>query len=254
MVNEIWAPSRFIQAAFAEKTRKPVEYMPLCVVPQPFQARRRIDFGLPENHFLFLFVFDFLSYIERKNPIAAIRAFQVAFPDRSSHVGLVIKVMNGDLKSKQWIEMMKLIDDDPRIHIINKTMSRSDVLALIDSCDSFVSLHRSEGFGRGPAEAMLLGKPVIVTNYSGNTDFNRPDNSCLVNFRLIPVEAGQYVFEDGQFWADPDVEHAAWHMRRLVENLSLASEIGLAGKEFISRNFNQEVIGQMYAKRLKEII
>jgi len=254
MVDEIWAPSRFIQAAFSEKTGKPVEYMPLCVTLQPFQVRRRIEFGLPENHFLFLFAFDFLSYVERKNPFAVIRAFQVAFPDRSSRVGLVIKVMNGDLKSTQWRRMMNLIDNDKRIHIINKTMSRSDVLALIDSCDSFVSLHRSEGFGRGPAEAMLLGKPVIVTNYSGNTDFTRPDNSCLVDYRLIPVETGQYMFEDGQVWADPDVEHAAWHMRRLVANPAAAAEIGLRGKEFISANFNQSVIGRIYARRLKDIM
>lgn len=254
MVDEIWAPSRFIQAAFAEKTGKPVEYMPLCVTLQPFLARRRIEFKLPENHFLFLFAFDFLSYIERKNPFAAIQAFQIAFPDSSSPVGLVIKIMNGDLKNLQWKKMMAVIDDDPRIYIINQTMSRSDVLALIDSCNSFVSLHRSEGFGRGPAEAMLLGKPVIVTNYSGNTDFTLPDNSCLVNYRLIPVEAGQYVFEDGQVWADVDVEHAAWQMRRLVESTTAAAEIGLRGQNFIRTNFNQSVIGEIYAKRLKEII
>ncbi len=254
MVDEIWAPSRFIQSAFAEKTGIPVEYMPLCVTLQPFQKRGRIEFKLPENHFLFLFVFDFLSYMERKNPFAAIRAFQIAFPDRSCKVGLVIKVMNGDSENPQWVKMMALIDNDSRIQIINRTMSRSEVLSLIDSCDSFVSLHRSEGFGRGPAEAMLLGKPVIATNYSGNTDFTRPDNSCLVNYRFRPVESGQYVFEDGQVWADADVQHAAWHMKRLVENPAMTAEIGLRGKDFIRTNFNKSVVGGIYAKRLKNIM
>ena len=254
MVDEIWAPSRFIQSAFAEKTRKPVEYMPLCVTLQPFQARRRSEFKLPENHFLFLFAFDFLSYIERKNPFAAIRAFQVAFPDRSSQVGLVIKVMNGDSQNQQWVEMLALIDNDPRVHIINRTMSRGEVLALMDSCDSFVSLHRSEGFGRGPAEAMLLGKPVIVTNYSGNTDFTHPENSCLVNYSLVPVKTGQYVFGDGQVWADADVQHAAWHMKRLVEKPASAAEIGLKGKDFILTKFSQSVVGRIYAQRLKYVM
>lgn len=254
MVDEIWAPSRFIQSAFAEKTSKPVEYMPLCVSLQSFQARGRVEFKLPENYFLFLFVFDFHSYIERKNPFAAIKAFQLAFPDRSSQVGLVIKVMNGNLESPEWVRMMVLIDDDPRIHIINRTMSRGEVLALIDSCDCFVSLHRSEGFGRGPAEAMLLGKPVIVTNYSGNIDFTRPDNSLLVNYHLIPVETGQYVFGDEQVWADADVEHAAWHMKRLMDKPAIVAEIGLRGKDFIRTNYNQSAVGAIYAKRLKVIL
>lgn len=253
MVDEIWAPSRFIQSSFAEKTSKPVEYMPLCVTIPPFKARRRTDFGLPENHFLFLFAFDFLSHIDRKNPFAAIWAFQMAFPDRSTPVGLVIKIMNGDIKNPQWMKMMAAIGDDTRIHVINRTMCRGDVLALIDSCNSFLSLHRSEGFGRGPAEAMLLGKPVIVTNYSGNTDFTRPENSCLVDYRLIPVEAGQYLFEEGQVWADVDIEHAAWHMRRLFEDTTFATEIALRGQEFIRANFNPSVIGGIYAKRLKDL-
>jgi glycosyltransferase involved in cell wall biosynthesis len=124
---------------------------------------------------------------------------------------------------------------------------------LIDSCNSFVSLHRSEGFGRGPAEAMLLGKPVIVTNYSGNTDFTRPDNSCLVDYCLIPVRAGQYVFEEGQVWADVDIEHAAWHMKRLSEETTYATEIALRGQEFIREKFNSFVIGEIYARRLQEL-
>lgn len=251
MVDEIWAPSRFIQYAFAEKTSKPVEYMPLCVALPTFSKRSRAYFRLPENRFLFVFAFDFLSYIERKNPFATIRAFQTAFPDRSTPVGLVIKVMNGDGKNPQWVRMMEIIADDPRIHVLNQTMNREDVLALFDACDCFVSLHRSEGFGRGPAEAMYLGKPVIVTNYSGNTDFTRAENSCLVDYKLVSVKPGQYVFDEGQVWADADVEHAAWHMRRLVGENAFALEIGARGREFIHANYNPVAIGEIYAKRLR---
>jgi glycosyltransferase involved in cell wall biosynthesis len=35
----------------------------------------------------------------------------------------------------------------------------------------FLSLQRSEGFGRGMAEALQLGVDVITTAYGGNTDF-----------------------------------------------------------------------------------
>lgn len=253
MVDEIWAPSRFIQKAFADCTKKPVEYMPLCVSLPPVPKFSRSHYGLPINSFLFLFTFDFFSYIDRKNPFAIIRAFKKAFPHKSKRVGLVIKVMNGDSENAQWIRMLELIDNDPRIYVLNKTMSRTEVLGLFEVCDCFVSLHRSEGFGRGPAEAMYLGKPVIVTNYSGNVDFTLQNNSCLVDYQLIPVEEGQYVFSNGQVWADPDITHAAWYMRKLVDNTAFSNEIGLKGKECIYSKFSPAAIGAIYEKRLREI-
>jgi glycosyltransferase involved in cell wall biosynthesis len=253
LVDEIWAPSRFIQNAFQEKTNLPVTYMPLCVSLPQIPNYSRQSFGLPINSFLFLFTFDFFSYIHRKNPFAIIKAFQKAFPQQTKHVGLVIKVMNGNEKNSDWKKMLNLIDGDPRIYIINRTIDRSEVLGLFKVCDCFVSLHRSEGFGRGPAEAMYLGKPVIVTNYSGNTDFTLPDNSCLVNFQLIPVEEGQYVFEKGQEWADPDIDHAMWYMKKLVADPEYCRNIGSNGSHYIRTHFDPKTIGNMYYKRLHEL-
>jgi glycosyltransferase involved in cell wall biosynthesis len=253
MMDEIWAPSRFIQEAFAAKTSIPVEYMPLCVTLPAVPEYGRQYFGLPDRSFIFLYTFDFLSYFDRKNPFAAIRAFKAAFPRQNGSVALVLKVMNGDTGSAQWRQMTELIDGDPRIIILNKTLDRHEVVGLIDLCDCFVSLHRSEGFGRGPAEAMYLGKPVIVTNYSGNTDFTLPDNSCLVDYKLVPVGAGQYPFHQGQVWADADVEHAAWFMKKVCSDTQFASEIATKGRDFIHENFNQRKIGSMYAERLKKL-
>jgi glycosyltransferase involved in cell wall biosynthesis len=253
MMDEIWAPSRFIQQAFGEGADIPVEYMPLCVVLPEFERLGRQHFGLPGRAFVFLYTFDFLSFLDRKNPFAAIRAFKLAFPDRRSESCLVLKVINGKDESPQWANMIQLIDGDPRIVVIKRTLNRSEVLALLDTSDCFVSLHRSEGFGRGPAEAMYLGKPVIVTNYSGNTDFTLANNSCLVDFKLIPVEEGQYPCHQGQQWADADVEHAAWYMKKLRADIVYASDIGARGKSYIHGNFNQRTIGTIYESRLKKL-
>ena len=54
------------------------------------------------------------------------------------------------------------------------------------SVDVYVSLHRSEGFGLGMAEAMRLAKPVIATAYSANVDFCTSQNSLQVGYRLVP--------------------------------------------------------------------
>jgi glycosyltransferase involved in cell wall biosynthesis len=253
MMDEVWAPSRFIQQAFAERADIPVEYMPLCVTLPEFNRLDRRHFDLPDQAFMFLYTFDFFSFLDRKNPFAAIRAFKRAFPEGKSDVCLVLKVMNGKEESPLWVNMTQLIDGDPRIVVINRTLNRSEVLALLDTSDCFLSLHRSEGFGRGPAEAMYLGKPVIVTNYSGNTDFTFADNSCLVDFTLIQVEEGQYPFHQGQQWADADVEHAAWYMKKLHADSAYARDVGAHGRAYIHENFNQRTIGAIYESRLKKL-
>ena len=253
LVDEIWAPSRFIQQAFAERTGIPVEYMPICVSLPRVDNPGRAALGVPEDKFLFLFTFDFLSYIERKNPFAAIRAFKAAFPAGGEKVGLVIKAMNVDESGARWREMQALIDGDPRVTVLSGTMRRELLYGLVQSCDCYVSLHRSEGFGRGPAEAMALGKPVIVTGYSGNLDFTRPDNACLVDFELVPVPEGQYVFGRGQVWAEADVDHAAWHMRTVFCDQGFRAEIGARARHCIQSEFGPAVIGARYRARLKSL-
>ena len=253
IVDEVWAPSRFIQQAIASRTTVPVEYMPVCVTLPSLGQFDRHYFGLPENRYLFLFTFDFFSFIERKNPFAAIRAFKKAFPDRSTKVGLVIKVMNGNTRDKNWIRMMELIDKDHRIIVLNQTMNRQEILGLYAVTDCFVSLHRSEGFGRGPAEAMYLKKPVIVTNYSGNTDYTLSDNSCLVDYQLIPVGQEEYIFGEGQVWADPDIEQAAWYMQKLFEDSVYRENVAERGANLIHTKYSPESIAKYYTNRLRKL-
>ena len=251
-VDEIWAPSRFIQDAFSAVTDKPVVYMPLCVDLSFGSWKRRGHFGLPEDKFLFLFYFDSYSYYQRKNPFAALRAFKKAFEGRDD-VGLVVKTQNARSSSPEWLQLLEMADGDPRIHVLNRAMSKGEVLSLQAECDCFVSLHRSEGFGRGPAEAMWLGKPVITTGYSGNMDFTWPDNSLLVDYDLIRVRAGEYPFFQGQVWASPDEDHAASLMKRVVDEPGLAHDLGQRGAALMRGEFSARAVGKLYADRLHEV-
>lgn len=253
IMDEIWAPSRFIQEAFAKITTKPVNFMPLCVELPDFQRRDRSWFDLPQNAYLFYFAFDGNSFIDRKNPSAMIRAFKQAFPASVRDVGLVVKIMNSDAVSEKWNRFLDEVASDDRIIVIDAIMTRHDVLALFDCCDCFVSLHRSEGFGRAPAEAMHLGKPTIVTNYSGNTDFTRSGGSLLVDYTLVPVEPGEYVYADGCFWADPDIDHAAFQMRRAYERNPEILAIAARGQDIIKTEFDRNAIASRMQERLHAI-
>src|SRR3984893_16631028 len=166
-VQEVWVASRFAYEAIAPATAKPVFLMPPAVaIPAPEPGVKRADFGLPDDKFIFYFSFDFRSYTSRKNPLAAIAAFRRAFPYGDASVCLVLKTIGSSWKPEDRDALNETVRSDPRILVIDQELARPRAIALVAFTDCFVSLHRSEGFGRGPAEAMLLGKPVITTDYS----------------------------------------------------------------------------------------
>ncbi len=251
--DEVWCPSRFVQEAVASETNKPVHYLPVSVdFPIPC-GYERDHFGLPETKFLFLFVFDFKSYSVRKNPLACVSAFTKAFPRGNEPVGLVIKSMDGEKYPKEYQTLLREAARDSRVISIDAVYKPQEVWGLMQVCDAFVSLHRTEGFGYCIAQSMLLGKPVIATGYSGNIDFTRPDNSCLIDYKLIEVKKSEYPFAKGQVWADPDVEQAANCMQRLVEDKVYRNMVAEAGCSYIRTHHSTEAVGKIYRNRLHEL-
>jgi glycosyltransferase involved in cell wall biosynthesis len=254
-VDELWASSRFIQQALAERARVPVVWMPHPVDLGGTAPRDGSDLGLPSSAFLFLSFFDFTSFVARKNPLGAVRAFCAAFPsEASSRVGLVIKSNGSEAhpaEARAFLATPEL--RDPRIVVVNEVMDRRRLVSLLKRCDCFVSLHRSEGFGRGIAEALLLEKPVIVTGYSGNMDFTSPENACLVDFRLVDVGADEYPHGSGQQWADPDLEQAAEYMRRVVSDPAWAASLARRGRECVEAQHGVAAVGRRYRARLEKL-
>ncbi len=253
LMDEMWASSKFTQLSVQSEATVPVKLMPMVVELPPFHPRERTSFGIPEDKFLFMFTFDFNSSVHRKNPHAVVESFLKAFP-KNDDVALIIKSSNRDVTNPdvQWVQ--SLCEKDKRIIWIHETLNRSDFLALLNCCDTFVSLHRSEGFGRNIAEAMLLEKPVIVTNWSGNTDFCTSENSLLVDYKIAQLESGQYSFWEGQHWADPLIEHAAEQMKSTFAlSWEQRTALGTKARKTIEIGYNAKKVGQIYRAHLKEL-
>jgi glycosyltransferase involved in cell wall biosynthesis len=253
-VDEVWAASRFAYEAIAPATRKPVLLMPPAVaLPAAEPGLKRADFGLPDDKFVFYFSFDFRSYAARKNPLAAVEAFQRAFPQRRAPVFLVLKTIGSDWKRDDRDNLLEAIGSDPRILLIDREYTRPRAIALLALTDCFLSLHRCEGFGRGPAEAMLLDKPVITTAYSGTADFATRETTLLVDYELVPVGEGEYPGASGQVWAEPDIEQAAAAMRRISQDPGLVRQLGRSGRELIRRQYDPKLVGIQYLERIEAI-
>ena len=254
-VDELWASSRFIQHTLAERARVPVVWMPHPVEVTGAPTTEALDLPVPDERFLFLTFFDFTSFVTRKNPFGAIRAFRAAFPRGGApRVGLIVKANGASARpaeAKAFLASPEL--RDPRITVVNETLDRRRLLGLIRRCDCFVSLHRSEGFGRGIAEALLFEKPVIVTGYSGNMDFTNPQNACIVDYQLVDVGPDEYPHPAGQRWADPDLEQAAEHMRRVVTDPAWAVALARRGRELVESQHGVEAVGRRCRARLEKL-
>jgi glycosyltransferase involved in cell wall biosynthesis len=251
-VDEVWVASEFMRETFLKVSRKPVfKYRLPIQVPQIDRALSRADLGLPSK-FTFLYSFDFLSVLERKNPLGLIRAFTEAFPDGAGPA-LVIKTINGD---KRLLEMEKLrYAARGRSDIILRDgyLSPIENSTLTAFADCYVSLHRSEGFGLTMAEAMALGKPTIATAYSGNLEFMTPQNSYLCPYRLCPVGAEREPYPATSQWGDPDTEAAAQILREVYTNREAAELRGQRAAEDIRALHFPALAGGIIHKRFATI-
>ncbi|HEX7808698.1 MAG TPA: glycosyltransferase, partial [Thermoanaerobaculia bacterium] len=187
VLDEIWAPSAFIQSALSRKLSIPVVHLPHGIAVTEIETCTPEALGVPRGRFTFLCMFDFGSVLQRKNPFGAIDAFRRAFPD-DANVALLIKAGHSANHRDDYAELESRMRGVPNVYLTDRMLSRARVNGLIAACDGVVSLHHSEGFGLILAEAMALAKPVVATAWSGNTDFMNGANSCPVNYELVTLE------------------------------------------------------------------
>ena len=249
--DEFWTATEFVAAGLRRQYRQPVHVLPPGVEIAPFTPLSRAAFGLRDDEFVFVFVFHMTSVMDRKNPFGLIEAFTRAFP-AGEPARLVIKTSFGE-RHPDELARLKAAAAGANVTVIDRTTAHEETLSLMAAADAYVSLHRSEGLGLTMAEAMLLGRPVIATRYSGNLDFMDDGNSLLVDCELVTLDRDIPPYEAGMRWAEPDIAHAARLMRRLFDDPDAARALGLRAKADLEARLNCDVTGRAAAQRLREI-
>jgi glycosyltransferase involved in cell wall biosynthesis len=201
-------------------------------------------------------MFDVLSDSARKNPWGAVEAFSAAFPGRDD-VRLVVKVNNARAPQSDdgdIVRLEALAASDSRVVLVEESLSREDLWSLYASCDVLVSLHRAEGLGLGPLEAMAVGAAVVATGYSGVTDFMTAENSVPVPFTLVPVTGtsiNSYAGEGaGQKWAEPDLVAATAALRRLADDAQCRRQLGARAILTVQEAAARQLRGEAFAELL----
>lgn len=248
-VDEVWVGSRHVRDAVGRGAPVPVVAIPQPVSLAPDAARAAPPLRLPAG-FRFMFVFDYLSVFERKNPLAAIEAFARAFSPGSG-AALIIKSLNGEHDREAQQKLRAAVTAHADVHLIERHLTRSQLDGLMNAADCYVSLHRAEGFGYTLAETMWLGKPVIATSYSGNLDFMTPENSYLVDHRLVPIGPGNDPYPAEGVWAEPDIDHAARLLREVFDRPDHAAQRGERAAADIRASHSPEAAGRAMVQRLR---
>lgn len=252
LFDEIWVPSNFCAEAISKISPVPVIKIMHSIEIEKTTSKRR-DFNLPEDSFIFMTMFDYYSSVARKNPLATIEAYEKSFGKNNRDVLLIIKTSLSIEFPEEKKMLLERIADNKSIIVYEEIMERDKLYSLMSCCDSFVSLHRSEGFGLTMAEAMYLGKPVIATGYSANLEFMNVNNSFLVKFDVVPTGDQYYFSTEKDFWADPNVSHASTLMKIVVENPEIAKEIALQGQLDVQKNLSPSKMGEKIEARLRYI-
>jgi glycosyltransferase involved in cell wall biosynthesis len=251
--DEIWIASSFIAESLATVAPIPIVRMPppLVMPKSGSRERGRERLGVNEDEFLFLFAFDVHSHIERKNPAAAIEAFRRAFSPADS-ARLVLKCVNGGA-NPDGLDQLRQLAHGARVEIHDGYWSADEMRDLMAACDAYVSLHRSEGTGLTITDAMALGKPVIATGWSGNTDFMNVGNSFPISYELVEIKKSVGPYQAGQTWAEPNVEYAAECMRAAYDDREAALARGRAAKRDIETQYSEQAVGERIIQRLETV-
>ncbi|MEB3320081.1 MAG: glycosyltransferase [Cyanobium sp.] len=267
VADELWPSSRFTARALQPHSHaeRPLHWMPMAAAiadlreisaPQTRLSTRRAH-GLPNDAVIYAYGFDFNSTASRKNPMGVLEAFQSAFPPDgadplASRVALMIKTFPPRRFKADFQWLQARVAEDPRIHLVVGHLTRHELLRLYGCCDVFVSLHRSEGFGRGLAEALQLGLHVIATDFGGNTDFCTGPLAHPVRYRRVPIPRGAYPCADGHHWAEPDQHDAVRLIREVAQQLLETGHAGEAAEGYRER-FSCELVGARYRDRLLQL-
>lgn len=252
-VDEIWVTSEFCRQSVQCLTSLPVRRMPLVVDNLEQRALfGREHFGLPNEVFVFSYVFDVSSQFERKNPLALVRAFRRAFGN-SPEVLLCLKYSNSAFDQEAVRSLRAAAADASNIRTFESLFSDEEIASFHNITDCLVSPHRSEGFGFNLAEAMYLGKPVIATGYSSNLDFMSNENSYLIEHKLVPIRSQHGPYLKNAVWAEPSEEHLVHLLRRVFRNREEREAKASKAAQDIRRDFNSGRVSDVISARFREI-
>ncbi|GFH12556.1 uncharacterized protein HaLaN_08268, partial [Haematococcus lacustris] len=128
---------------------------------------------------------------------------------------------------------------------------------LQTAADAYVTPTRGEGWGMPITEAMSMGLPVVVTNWSGVTAFVDESVGYMVNYTLQTVPDDQPWWFQGAKWAVASSSHLRQRMREVMSDRRTAAAKGKRARQRMVKLYSPEAVGRLIAaehKRLTQLL
>ena len=199
--------------------------IPLGIDPTifyPFKLDRKIpeissEIGINENTTIFI---NIGKWTINKGHDVLIDAFNSAF-EESDNILFIMLCQNpflNERQEKEWIDLYKNSKLGKKIMLHARVRTQSELADIMGLSDCGVFLSRGEGWNLEALELLSMGKHLIVTNYSGQTEFCNTNNSNLVDIDELE-EAYDGIWFHGQGeWAkigERQIEQAVEYMRKI---------------------------------------
>lgn len=264
LVDEIWTGSKTNEASI----RNAGITKPVYIIPEAIDTELDIENIKPflieaQGAYKFYSIFE---WTERKNPKALLEAYWRAFADQpKANVALLLKTYVDNFKKDKYIEIDQAIKKLKAklnlpyyapVYMYRELMTRNQIYRFHKTGDVFVSAHRGEGWGIPQMEAMLMGKPIISTNYGGIHDYlTDGKNALLIPYTMAPVEntRNKQWYTPEQKWADIDIEKLTEAIKTAYDKKEKMAKIAKAGQAYVKENFSFKAVGALMRKRLYEI-
>ena len=238
------------------KLEKPVEVLFEGVNTEIFNGKTSSSIleGV-DTDFNFLFVGHWLSGDlgqDRKDVGMMIKTFCTVFKDlpKKQQPGLILKtsqagfsVMEREGISKKIQEVTNQFGDScPPIHLVFGDLSESELNSLYNDkkVKAMLMFTKGEGYGRPLAEFASTGKPILVSKWSGHTDFLPEENTVYLEGELKEVHqsaANKFLLKEAK-WFTLDYSKAAGKIYDVFKNYKTYLKKSEGLKTNIVKNFN----------------
>jgi glycosyltransferase involved in cell wall biosynthesis len=223
-----------------------------------------------EENFCFLYTGHWLPGDfgeDRKNVATLIETFLKTFNKRGPKPALLLKTNRVDyslLDKEEILKNIRIIQNKfknkenlPNIYLLHGEFTNEELNKINNDpkVKAFVSFTKGEGFGRPLLEQAITGKPVIVSNWSGHTDFIHPDYNILVGGELKNIHksaANKFLLKEAQ-WFNINEEIASKAMKDLYKHYKKYIESSRKQTQYLKDNYSFEKMSEALNNYLNQI-
>ena len=188
---------------------------------------------------------------DRKNTGLMIKTFLETFKGPSNKKpALILKTNHVNYSLLDREEILRKINNIrkdingllPNIYLLHGEMTDEEMNLINNDpkVKAFLSFTKGEGFGRPLLEAAITGKPVIVSNWSGQKDFIHPDYNILIGGTLKKVDesaSNNWIIKDSQ-WFNIDTNIANKAMKDVYKHYKKYWEASRKQTQYIKDNWS----------------